>query len=289
MNPQRRLFHTAFLGLLSHWVGAPSAQAKPSPEVLLARNAPAGIDPTGYLVSEKLDGVRALWDGSVLRFRSGRTVAAPAWFVAKLPRSALDGELWMGRGSFDALSGIVRKAQPVDAQWQQVRYMVFELPAASGAGSETFAQRAAQLQSTVQATAWPQLQAVEQFRVANHAALQNKLKSITTAGGEGLVLHLASAPISAGRSDALLKLKPTQDAEAVVTGHVPGKGKYAGMLGALQVKTAQGHSFKLGTGLSDAQRQDPPAIGSSVTYTYRDLTPSGKPRFASFLRVDNAF
>jgi DNA ligase 1 len=289
MNPQRRLFHTALLGLLSHWIGAPSAQAKPSPEVLLARNAPVGIDPTGYLVSEKLDGVRALWDGSVLRFRSGRTVAAPAWFVAKLPRSALDGELWMGRGSFDALSGTVRKAQPVDAEWQQVRYMVFELPAASGAGSETFAQRAVQLQSTVQATAWPQLQAVEQLRVANHAALQNKLKSITTAGGEGLVLHLASAPISAGRSDALLKLKPVQDAEAVVTGHVPGKGKYAGMLGALQVKTAQGHSFKLGTGLSDAQRQDPPAIGSSVTYTYRDLTPSGKPRFASFLRVDNAF
>jgi DNA ligase 1 len=76
-----------------------------------------------------------------------------------------------------------------------------------------------------------------------------------------------------------------QDAEATVIGHVAGKGKYAGMLGALEVKTASGQRFKLGTGLSDSNRQNPPAIGSVVTYTYRDTTPSGKPRFASFLRV----
>ena len=70
-----------------------------------------------------------------------------------------------------------------------------------------------------------------------------------------------------------------------MVGHVPGKGKYAGMLGALEVRAANGQRFKLGTGLSDAQRASPPAIGSTVTYTYRDLTPGGKPRFASFLRL----
>lgn len=281
MNLQRRQFHFRLLAVLGSLGGALPALAQSSLAVLLAQNATKGMDPTGYLVSEKLDGVRALWDGSVLRFRSGRTIAAPAWFTSKLPATPLDGELWLARGQFDALSSTVRKAQPVDAQWQQVKYMVFELPQGSG----SFAQRVAQLQSVVQAAAWPALQAVEQFAVASPAALQARLKSITAAGGEGLMLHRASAPVTTGRSDVLLKLKAVQDAEATVVGYVPGKGKYAGLLGALDVQTASGLRFKLGTGLSDAERQNPPAIGSVVTYSYRDTTPSGKPRFASFLRV----
>ena len=281
MTTPRRHFTFHLLAVLGAFGGTLPALAKPSLPTLLAQNAPKGIDPSGYLVSEKLDGVRALWDGSVLRFRSGRTIAAPAWFTSKLPATPLDGELWLARGQFDPLSGTVRKAQPVDAEWQQVKYMVFELPQGRG----TFAQRTTQLQSVVQAAAWPALQAVPQSAVANAAALQAKLKSTTAAGGEGLMLHLASAPVTTGRSDVLLKLKAVQDAEATVVGHVAGKGKYAGLLGALDVKTANGLRFKLGTGLSDADRQNPPAIGSVVTYSYRDSTPSGKPRFASFLRA----
>jgi DNA ligase 1 len=282
MTLQRRFFTTRLLALLATIGCAPLALAKTTFPVLLAKNAPKGIDPTLYLVSEKLDGVRALWDGSTLRFRSGRAIAAPAWFTSKLPATALDGELWLARGQFDALSGTVRTDPPVDAQWQQVTYQVFELPQGSG----TFAERAAALRSVVQTVGWPALQAVEQFAVLSPAALQAILKTITSAGGEGLMLHLANAPVATGRSDVLLKLKTVQDAEAVVIGHVPGKGKYQGMLGALHVKTANGLRFKLGTGLSDANRQNPPAIGSTVTYTYRDVTPTGKPRFASFLRLD---
>jgi DNA ligase 1 len=281
MNIQRRQFHFRLLAVLTTPGSALPALAKSGLPVLLAHNAPKDIDPTGYLVSEKLDGVRALWDGSVLRFRGGRSIAAPAWFTSKLPATPLDGELWLARGQFDVLSGTVRKAQPLDAEWQQVKYMVFELPQGSG----TFAQRAAQLQNLVQAAAWPALQAVEHYAVANPAALQAKLKSITSAGGEGLMLHLASAPVTTGRSGVLLKLKAVQDAEATVVGHVAGKGKYAGMVGALEVRAVNGQRFKLGSGLSDADRRKPPVIGSVVTYTYRDTTPSGKPRFASFLRV----
>jgi DNA ligase 1 len=282
MTLQRRFFTTRLLALLGALGYAPLALAKTTFPVLLAKNAPKGIDPTGYLVSEKLDGVRALWDGSTLRFRSGRAIAAPAWFTSRLPATALDGELWLARGQFDALSGTVRKDQPVDAQWQQVTYRVFELPQGSG----TYAERAAALHRLVHTVAWPALQAIEQFAVANPAALQALLKNITNAGGEGLMLHLANAPVATGRSDVLLKLKTVQDAEALVVGHVPGKGKYRGMLGALDVQAANGLRFKLGTGLSDADRKNPPAIGSTVTYTYRDVTPAGKPRFASFLRLD---
>ena len=286
-NIQRRSFSIRLLTLLagSGFALNTLAKANAADGVLLAKSAPANIDPAGYLVSEKLDGVRALWDGKVLRFRSGRLIAAPAWFTAKLPETPLDGELWIARRQFDALSGTVRKVKPVDAEWQKVNYMVFELPAGSG----DFKDRALSLDSIVNTAAWPQLHAIEQTAIANRATLQAKLDDVVQGGGEGLVLHLASAPVATGRSDALLKLKPVQDAEAVVVGHVAGKGKYARMTGALDVKTTDGQRFKLGTGLSDVQRKHPPAIGSTVTYTYRDLTSSGKPRFASFLRVYENF
>ena len=286
-NIQRRSFSIRLLTLLagSGFALNTLAKANAADSVLLAKTAPASIDPAGYLVSEKLDGVRALWDGKVLRFRSGRLIATPAWFTAKLPETPLDGELWLGRGQFDALSGAVRKVKPVDAEWQKISYMVFELPAGSG----DFKDRALALDSIVNTAAWPQLQAIEQTAIANRATLQAKLDDVVQGGGEGLILHLANAPVATGRSDALLKLKPEQDAEAVVVGHVAGKGKYARKTGALDVKTTDGQRFKLGTGLSDVQRKHPPAIGSTVTYTYRDLTSSGKPRFASFLRVYENF
>ncbi|MEO5698321.1 MAG: DNA ligase [Burkholderiaceae bacterium] len=241
-------------------------------------------DPARYLVSEKYDGVRAHWDGATLRFRSGRSVAAPAWFTARLPRQPLDGELWLGRARFDELSCIVRTTVPVDAQWRQLRYMVFDLPGGRG----SFTERVARLASVVRETAWPQLEAVVQAPVADRAALYHRLAATVAQGGEGLVLHLASAPYAGGRSDAVMKLKPSLDAEATVVAHHPGKGKYRNLLGALEVRTPEGRHFFLGSGLSDAQRRDPPAPGSVVTYRYHSLTLAGLPRFASFVRVHEA-
>lgn len=258
-------------------VGVPALALEP----LLAKNAPAGIDPRPYLVSEKLDGVRALWDGATLKFRSGRTVAAPAWFLAALPKTPLDGELWMGRRSFDVLSGAVRRTEPLDAEWRRISYRVFELPAGDG----TFEQRADKLKRLANDVVQP----VEQQRLMSNAELQTKLKHVVDAGGEGLMLHRADAPLASGRSDLLLKLKPLADAEAVVVGHEPGKGRFAGQLGALALQTPEGVRFRLGTGFTDAQRRDPPPIGATVTYRYRELTPAGKPRFASFLRVAETF
>lgn len=97
------------------------------------------------------------------------------------------------------------------------------------------------------------------------------------------MLHRADAPYVTGRNHALLKLKLTLDAEAKVVAHIPGKGKYLGKMGALLVQIPDGIQFS--TGFSDADRAHPPPIGSMVTYTYRDITKKGKPKFASFLRV----
>jgi DNA ligase-1 len=267
-----------------HGVVRPGQSSAP-PALLLANEVGPRVDPANYLVSEKYDGVRAIWDGKVLRFRSGRTVTAPPWFVAKLPAQALDGELWLARRRFEALAGIVRKTEPQDDEWRQIKYMIFELP--NGVG--TFAQRAQRIREIVAQAQWPQLVAVEQFRVADRAALRRKLDEVVRGGGEGLMMHLADASYVTGRSDVLLKLKLLQDTEAVVIEHVPGKGKYKGMMGALRVKTPDGKSFLIGTGFTDETRKHPPPVGTTVTYTYRGLTKTGLPRFASYQRVREDF
>jgi len=251
------------------------------PALMLARYWQSGVDPAAFLVSEKLDGVRAFWDGHTLRFRSGRRIAAPDWFTSALPATALDGELWLGRGSFDRLSGMVRRSTPVDAEWRELRYMIFDLPGAS----DTFALRLQRLNQVVVDARQPWLQVVVQQRVPDAAALQALLQQTVQDGGEGLVLHRTNALWSPGRSDALLKLKPMPDEDARVVAHLPGKGRNQGRMGALLLETSDGQRFALGTGFADAQRADPPSVGSLVTYRYRDRTPKGLPRFASFLRI----
>jgi DNA ligase-1 len=253
------------------------------PNVLLANVYHNQADVAQYLVSEKLDGVRAIWDGQTLRFRSGKEILAPRWFVDGLPKQSLDGELWLGRGSFERLSGIVRRDKPDDAEWRQVRYMVFELPGAGG----SFHKRYELIKQTVRQANVPWLQEIQQFPAVDRNSLQKQLNEIVKAGGEGLVLHRADAPYETGRSDTLLKMKPFDDAEAIVIGYLPGKGKYLGTMGALRVRTPEGREFSLGTGFTDEQRKNPPQLGATVTYRYRDVTNSGLPRFASFLRIQN--
>jgi len=265
-------------------VQAVQTRTDAEPALMLPKVWQLGHSPAGFLVSEKFDGVRAFWDGQKLRFRSGRPIAAPDWFTAALPKTALDGELWLARGQFDRLSATVRRSDPVDAQWREVRYLVFDAPGAGG----TFSERIKSLAEVVQTAGQPWLQVVPQQRLDSAVALQAHLKQLVAEGGEGLVLHRANALWSPGRSDALLKLKPSPDEDAKVVAHLPGKGRHAGRLGALLLELPDGQRFALGTGFSDAQRAAPPAVGTVVTYRYRDRTLKGLPRFASFLRVREA-
>ncbi len=262
-----------------------ASEAISPPAIVLAKVLVPSVDPARYLVSEKFDGVRAIWDGKTLRFRSGNVVNAPAWFLAKLPAQSLDGELWLARGKFEPLSGYVRKTEPVDDEWRQIHYLIFELPGSAG----SFEDRYRQIREIVTQAGWPQLVAIEQIRVADRAALKRRFDAVLKSGGEGLMLHLADAPYVTGRSDVLLKLKPMDDTEAVVVEHLPGKGKFMGMLGALRVEMPDGKRFVIGTGFSDAVRRNPPPVGTTITYTYRGCTRTGVPRFASYLRVREKF
>lgn len=274
------LIRLAGLGLSVHGA-AHAAVNTQRPLLMEARDAPDAFDPRGWLASEKLDGVRAFWNGKTLRFRSGGLIAAPTWFTAVLPSMPLDGELWAGRGRFEALVGTVRRQTPDDAAWRRVCYALFDLP---GSG-DPFAQRARQLQQWAVSSGASHVIAIAQDPVRDTADLLRRRDAVVAQGGEGLMLHRADAFWRPGRSADLLKFKLLADAEAVVIGHEPGQGRHAGRLGALTVKRPDGRQFRLGTGFSDAERDAPPPTGAVVTYTYRGLTDNGLPRFASFLRV----
>lgn len=261
-------------------VGSPLAE--PAPPLMLAGIYQAdAVTLSEYWVSEKYDGVRAYWDGEKLITRHGSRVQSPAWFTADWPRQPLDGELWIGRGEFETLLSTVRDETPNEPSWRRVRFMAFDLPAHPG----DFTTRLAALQKLLSTEMPHWLQAVPQFKIADPAALDSRLRQIVAAGGEGLMLHRAHSIYHAERSNDLLKLKLHQDSEAQVIAHLPGKGKYEGMLGALLVQRPDGVKFRLGSGFTDAQRRNPPPIGAWVTYSHDGLTAKKVPRFARFVRV----
>ena len=262
-------------------LSTPAAWAADAPALLLANVYRPGMPLADYWVSEKYDGVRGYWDGHTLRTRGGETVVAPAWFTAGWPATPMDGELWAGRGRFAHAQSTTRQQQPDDAAWRQMRFMVFDLPSQGG----VFDERLIALKALAASIQQPWVQAVPQQRVATDAALQALLQRTVRAGGEGLMLHKGSSLYRSGRSDDLIKLKIHEDTEALVVGHLPGKGKHAGRLGALLVEMPTGQRFRLGAGLSDADRANPPPIGSWVTYRFRGTHEGGLPRFASFVRV----
>lgn len=255
--------------------------ANPVPAPMLAGTFHDATALDGWLVSEKLDGVRARWDGRRLLTRNGDPIDAPGWFTAGWPAQAMDGELWIARGRFQPISELVRALHADESAWKPVRFMAFDLPGDGG----MFALRASRLQALVKHANAPQLHVIAQTRVPDRSTLDARLREVVASGGEGLVLHRATAHYHGGRSDDLLKYKPADDAEARVIGYRPGKGKYTGMVGALLVEDAQGRRFALGSGLSDAERRHPPQPGSWVTFRYNGLTEKGTPRFARFLRM----
>jgi DNA ligase-1 len=251
-----------------------------APQLLLAHAWDNCQDPTGWWLSEKLDGVRAYWDRTQFLSRQGNRFYAPEWFLNGLPKIPLDGELWIDRKTFQRTVSIVRR-QDGGEHWKAVKYVVFDAPAAGG----PFEQRLGVLNDAF-ASGSPTHAMIHIQRICRGLGdLRQRLAEVESVGGEGLMLRQPASLYEAGRSSTLLKVKTFCDAEARVVQHLPGSGRHRGRLGALLVELESGVRFSVGTGFSDAQRNNPPPLGSTITFRYQELTDGGVPRFPSFVRV----
>lgn len=248
--------------------------------VMLADQWDHKVDIKGWWMSEKLDGVRGYWTGKELVSRSGNLFHAPERFTRDFPPTPLDGELWTGREQFPELVSIIRRKN-ADTGWEKVRYVIFDAPRIEGGFEKRldFARR------------WfvehPNLfvEVLEQQICESEKHLQRKLMEIESLGGEGMMLRKPGSPYTVGRSHDLLKVKSFEDDEATVIKHLPGSGKFTGRLGSLLVELPNGIQFAIGTGFSDQERDNPPPLGSVITFKYYGFYKSGIPKFASFLRI----
>lgn len=254
--------------------------ATTAPPVLLAHAWDNVTDVTRWWMSEKLDGVRAYWDGERFLSRLGNEFFAPAWFTERLPKTPLDGELWGGRKQFQRTVSTVRRQDRSEA-WREIRYLVFDVPSMRA----PFEQRYAELARLVTELGAPHVEAHAHTECESVDALRAELARVEALGGEGLMMRRPGSLYEVGRSHTLLKVKSFHDAEARVVGHLPGAGKHKGRLGALDCAMPNGTRFSVGTGLSDDERRAPPPIGSIVTYRYQELSNDGVPRFPSYVGI----
>ena len=278
-----------FLGSLS----VASVKASEKPSLLLLKTHQADQVVKGWVMSEKLDGVRAYWDGKQLLSRNGNAFAAPAWFTADFPAFELDGELWLNRSAFSETVSIVKRSQPHEG-WRNLTYQIFEVPNQAGG----LLKRLSVLHRYLEINPIVHIKLIKQIPILSKKQVQAELYRVMELGGEGLVLRNPDTLYQAGRSSSALKLKPKEDAECRVLGYTKGQGKYQGQVGALVCEIVTGQFshlrlssdrvIKIGSGLSDVDRQAPPGKGSVITFQYMGLTKNGLPRFPVFLRVREA-
>ena len=283
------LFYSLSLPVIAFQEGAVANKINP-PQLVLLRAYDGSREIEGWLLSEKLDGIRAYWDGRALWSRSGNRLNAPAWFTDDFPPFEVDGELWIKRNAFSQTVSIVQKKEAGN-DWKKLTFQIFEVPNQAGGLLDRLNELALYLER-FPAT---YIRIIEQIKVHNRSDVNARLKRIVAVGGEGLVLRNPETLYYSGRSGNALKVKQKQDAECIVMGYTEGKGKYIGMVGALKCELVGfragasnggvGTLIKLGSGLSDALRKIPPVIGTKITFQYMGLTSTGLPRFPVYLRV----
>lgn len=249
-----------------------------APDVMLLEEYQGNENLDGWLMSEKLDGVRGYWDGQKLYSRRGYAFNPPEYFTRGFPPFALDGELYSARGEFEKISGIVRAGK--DTGWSELKLHVFDVPEAKG----TLPERMAVLEKYLQKTPAAHIAVIAQYPAESHENVRRFLAEIEAGGGEGVVVRNAAAPYVAGRSTQILKVKNIRDDECTVTAHHTGTGRNSNRMGALSCENRYG-VFRVGSGFSDAERDNPPPLGSVITYRYRGFTKNGLPRFATFVRI----
>lgn len=271
-------------------------------KVLLAENIESAVAklarrkiefPKGWWVSEKFDGYRAVWNGQSFVSRTNKPYHVPVWFAEKMPKSvALDGELWLGRNAFEAC-GIFRKKNPVDDEWKDVKYQVFDVMNINGQDiqSKPFEERQRLLKDIVSNGKNSPIEITEQLEVETKEQYEEMFNSIVRAGGEGIMLRQPNSPYECKRSLTLLKMKVVRDMECRIVGYKMGTGKYSGKLGSFRccLLTDEELVFHV-SGMTDKIRdtyETSHPCGTVITIAYNDVTATGVPRHPRYIRIRN--
>lgn len=236
-------------------------------------------DPTNYWISEKLDGVRAIWDGTNFVSRGGNTFPAPQWFRDLMPAFTLDGELWTGRKRFQEVADIMKRKTPLDSDWKKVKFRVFDAPLITGG----FEARLECVKMNLPMN--DHINFVQHLQCKSRQHLEDCYQFLLGKGAEGVMLRAPDSPYVEGKSSLLLKYKPIDTDEGVLISTEPSE-KLNGAVGAL-VLAWRALTIRIASGITDAMRQSPPPVGSSITFEYRGVTEHGQPRHATFIAVRN--
>lgn len=233
---------------------------------------------SGWFMSEKLDGVRATWDGKNLISRKGNKFAAPKFFTKDFPKTKLDGELYTKRGDFEKITSITSKLTPSN-EWKELKFYIFDMPDFE----ENFSIKYEKMKEISKNSKF--IEVISQTRVKNNDEVFKFLDEVVAGGGEGVVVRDPNLIYENKRSTKILKIKKFKDAECEVVKINPGKGKFEGLMGSIDCKMPNSKVFKIGSGFKESERKNPPKIGQTITYKYQNLTKNGIPRFPVFLRI----
>lgn len=230
-----------------------------------------------WYMSEKLDGIRAYWNGKELLSKNGNKINTPDWFVKNFPPFELDGELWTKRDDFENIQNIVLDVNPSN-KWENITYNIFEVPNETG----DFDKRLEKIKLWLEKNSNKYIKIIPQKICKNESDLNNYLKNLLEIKAEGIILKNPDSKYFTGRSNDILKVKKFYDDEGLVIGLNYTKNND---FKSLKLQLANGIVFNLGTGFSNTEKKNPPKIGDIVTFKYYDFTKNNKPKFASFLRV----
>jgi len=255
-----------------------SASAK-TPDLFLLKTYDESKDVIGWVMSEKLDGIRGFWNGKQLISRAGKPIDAPTWFTQNYPPFAIDGELWTKRNDFENISSIVR-SKDSDNRWKNITHHIFEVPNQQGG----LLERLSVLENHLHKNPNPHLKVLTQTLIKDKRQLEVFLEEVVSHKGEGVVVRNPNTLYETGRLSSALKVKKYFDTECRVLKILPGKGKYQSKMGSVLCQTADGKQLKIGSGFKDKDRNNPPTIGSEITFKYYGFTKKGKFKYPVYLR-----
>ena len=269
--------------------------------------------PKDWLMSEKLDGLRARYNPDTKEFvsRNNKPYNASTWFINSMPKIHLDGELFWGRDEFQKM-GAARKKVAIDEDWFNIKFYVYDAPEIKAEfydryiALEELVKEVEDYWNSYKKTLGKKFENVtcplvltKHYEVESIEQMKEFYQKILNLGGEGIMLKNPWSDYENKRSNHLLKCKPDFDTEAIVIGHKDGTGKYEGKLGSfickplinhdnyMTIDNDMEHEFAT-SGMNDEVRDNyklTHPIGTIITFKCSGYTKSGKPRFARYLRI----